>query len=161
MHDDTWLVHAARAHATTEPQRPYGVVNPPVYHASTVLYPTLEAFRRRAEGPAKYQAVRYGAYGVPTTFALADAMAHLEGGHGTVVTSSGLAAVTLALSAVLSRGDHLLMPDTVYGPTRDFCDTVLTRFGVETTYYDPCLGAGVAALMRAKTRVVFTESPGS
>jgi cystathionine beta-lyase len=161
MHDDTWLVHAARAHATTEPQRPYGVVNPPVYHASTVLYPTLEAFRRRAECPAKYQAVRYGAYGVPTTFALADAMAHLEGGHGTVVTSSGLAAVTLALSAVLSRGDHLLMPDTVYGPTRDFCDTVLTRFGVETTYYDPCLGAGVAALMRAKTRVVFTESPGS
>ena len=161
MHDDTWLVHAARAHATTEPQRPYGVVNPPVYHASTVLYPTLDAFRRRAEGPAKYHAVRYGAYGVPTTFALADAIAHLEGGRGTVVTSSGLAAVTLALSAVLSRGDHLLMPDTVYGPTRDFCDTVLTRFGIETTYYDPCLGAGVAALMRSNTRVVFTESPGS
>jgi hypothetical protein len=93
--------------------------------------------------------------------ALADAIAHLEGGQGTVVTSSGLAAVTLALSAVLRGGDHFLMPDTIYGPTRDFCDMVLTRFGVGTTYYDPCLRAGVAAVMRSNTRVVFTESPGS
>ena len=80
MQDDTWIVHAGRAYATTEPRRPYGVVNPPVYHASTVLYPTLEAFQQRSQGNAKYHAVRYGAYGVPTTFALAEAIAQLEGG---------------------------------------------------------------------------------
>ena len=79
MHDDTWLVHAARAHATTEPQRPYGVVNPPVYHASTVLYPTLEAFRRRAEGPPNIRRCATAPMGSPPRFALADAMAHLEG----------------------------------------------------------------------------------
>ena len=161
MQDDTWIVHAGRTHATTEPRRPYGVVNPPVYHASTVLYPTLEAFQQRSQGDAKYHAVRYGAYGVPTTFALAEAIAQLEGGQGSVVTSSGLAAVTLAISAFVGQGDHLLMPDAVYGPTRDFCRTVLSRFGVETTYYDPCLGARIAEVMRPNTRVVFTESPGS
>jgi cysteine-S-conjugate beta-lyase len=161
MQDDTWIVHAGRAQATTAPRRPSGVVNPPVYHASTVLYPTLEAFQRRSQGDAKYHAVRYGAYGVPTTFALAEAIAQLEGGQGSVVTSSGLAAVTLAINAFVGQGDHLLIPDAVYGLTRDFCRTVLSRFGVETTSYDPCLGACIAEVMRPNTRVVFTESPGS
>jgi cystathionine beta-lyase len=156
MKDDTLMVHVAR-----EPERQHGVVNPPVYHASTILYPTLEAYSQRSAGDLRYRSVRYGAAGVPTTFALADAIAALEGGAGTVVTSSGLAAVTLALSAFVGHGDHILMVDSVYGPTREFCNTVLKRFGVDTTYYDPLIGGKIADLMQDNTRVVFTESPGS
>lgn len=156
MKDETRLVHAGR-----NPERDGGIVNPPVSRASTVLYPTLEAFARRNDGDARYRGVRYGAYGTANTLALAEALAELEGGAGAVVTSTGLSAVTLSLTALLGRGDHLLMTDSVYGPTRAFCDLVLTRFGVETTYYDPLIGAGIAGLMRPNTRVVFTESPGS
>ena len=156
MHDETLLVHAGR-----DPERHGGMVNPPVYHASTILYPTMEAFSRRAEGEAKYRSVRYGAYGTPTTFALADAVAALEGGQGAVVTASGLSAVTLAITACVGRGDHMLMVDSAYGPTREFCDTVLKRFGVDTTYYDPLMGEGIAACIQSNTRLVFTESPGS
>lgn len=156
MKDETRLVHAGR-----DPQRDGGIVNPPVSRASTVLYPTLEAFAKRGEGDAKYRGVRYGAYGTANTLALADAVAELEGGAGAVATSTGLSAVTLALTALLGQGDHLLMTDAAYGPTRAFCDEVLARFGVETTYYDPLIGADIAGLMRRNTRVVFTESPGS
>ena len=156
MKDETRLVHAGR-----DPQRDGGIVNPPVSRASTVLYPTLAAFARRGDGDAKYRGVRYGAYGTANTLALADAVADLEGGAGAVATSTGLSAVTLALTALVGQGDHLLMTDAAYGPTRAFCDEVLTRFGVATTYYDPLIGAGIAGLMRPDTRVVFTESPGS
>ena len=156
MKDETRLVHAGR-----DPQRDGGIVNPPVSRASTVLYPTLEAFAKRGEGNAKYRGVRYGAYGTANTLALADAVAELEGGAGAVVTSTGLSAVTLSLTALVGQGDHVLMTDSAYGPTRAFCDEVLTRFGVETTYYDPLIGADIAGLMRCNTRVVFTESPGS
>lgn len=156
MKDETRLVHAGR-----DPQRDGGIVNPPVSRASTVLYPTLEAFARRGEGNAKYRGVRYGAYGTANTLALADAVAELEGGTGAVATSTGLSAVTLSLTALVGQGDHVLMTDATYGPTRAFCDEVLTRFGVETTYYDPLIGAGIARLMRPNTRLVFTESPGS
>jgi cysteine-S-conjugate beta-lyase len=156
MKDDTLIVHTAR-----EPERHYGVVNPPVYHASTILYPTLEAYRQRSAGDLRYRAVRYGASGTPTTFALAEAVAALEGGAGTAVTSSGLAAVTLALTAFVGQGEHILMVDAVYGPTREFCNTVLKRFGVDTTYYDPLIGGKIAALIQDNTRLVFTESPGS
>ena len=152
MKDETRLVHAGR-----DPQRDGGIVNPPVSRASTVLYPTLDAFARRNAGDAKYRAVRYGAYGTANTLAVAE----LEGGAGAVVTSTGLSAVTLALTALVGQGDHVLMTDSAYGPTRAFCDEVLTRFGVETTYYDPLIGAGIAGLMRPNTQVVFTESPGS
>ena len=156
MKDETRLVHAGR-----NPERDGGIVNPPVSRASTVLYPSLAAFARRGDGDAKYRGVRYGAYGTANTLALADAVAELEGGAGAVVTSTGLSAVTLALTALLGQGDHLLMTDSAYAPTRAFCDEVLARFGVETTYYDPLIGADIAALMRRGTRVVFTESPGS
>ncbi len=156
MKDDTRMVHAGR-----DPQSNYGIVNPPIYHASTILYPTLDAFNRRAEGDARYRKVRYGANGTPTTFALADTVAELEGGQGGVVTSTGLAAVTFAITAFVGQGDHLLMVDSVYGPTRQFCDTVLKRFGVETTYYDPLMGGAIRELFQPNTRVVFTESPGS
>lgn len=156
MKDDTLMVHAGR-----EPERHHGIVNPPIYHASTILYPSMDAFGRRAEGDLKYHGVRYGAYGTPTTFALADTVAALEGGQGCVVTSSGLAAVTLAITACVTHGDHVLMVDSVYGPTREFCNTLLKRFGVDTTYYDPLIGGKIADLIQPNTRLVFTESPGS
>jgi len=156
MGKNTDLVHLGR-----DPMSQHGVVNTPVYHASTILYPTIEAFKNRAADGRKYRGVRYGAYGTPTTFALADTVAQLEGGVGGVVTSSGLAAATMALTAFLNSGDHLLMVDSVYTPTREFCNSVLARLGVETTYYDPLIGMGITGLIRSNTRVVFTESPGS
>jgi cysteine-S-conjugate beta-lyase len=156
MKDDTKMVHSGR-----NPEQHAGVVNPPIYHASTILYPTLDAFKNRAEGDARYRKVRYGAYGTPTTYTLADTIADLEGGQGGVVTSSGLAAVTLAITAFVRQGDHILVVDSVYGPTRNFCDTVLASFGIETTYYDPLMGEKIGDLIRPNTRLVFTESPGS
>ena len=154
MKDETLLVHSGR-----DPEANFGIVNPPVYRASTILYPTLAAFKARHE--RKYTGFSYGLHGTPTTFALAEAVQALEGGHRTLVTSSGLSMITTTLAAFLKAGDHILVADTVYGPTRAFCDGVLKRFDVETTYYDPLLGAGIAELMRANTRIVFTESPGS
>lgn len=156
MKDDTRLVHAGK-----DPEHHYGIVNMPVYRASTVLSPTLAAFKHRADGDRKYRGVRYGAYGTPTTFALADAVAGLEGGAGAVATASGLSAVTMALTAFVQEGDHILAADSVYSPTRDFCDALLGRFGVETTYYDPLIGGDIARLIRPETRLVFCESPGS
>ena len=147
---DTLIVTAGR-----DPEANFGIVNPPVYHASTVLYPTLEAVKTRA------QPVTYGRRGTPTTFALQDAIAELEGGYKTVLTSSGLSAVTTALLAHLKAGDHLLITDSAYQPSRNFCDTVLSRYGVDVEYYDPRIGAGIEKLIRPGTAVVFTESPGS
>lgn len=147
------------AHAGSEPDDNFGIVNPPVYRASTVLFKDMADFARRGE--RRYSGFSYGTDGTPTTFALTGAVCRLEGGVGTLAFSSGLAAITLPLISLLSSGDHLLMVDSVYGPTRRFCDQVLRGFGVETTYYDPLLGAGVADLIRENTRLVFTESPGS
>lgn len=152
MKDDTLLVAAGR-----DPHRNHGVVNPPVYRASTILYPTVEAF----EAPREVRGVYYGRGGTPTTFALEDSVAALDGAHGAVITGSGKTAIAQALMSVLSAGDHLLMVDSTYAPTRQFCDRVLARFGVETTYYDPLMGAGIERLIRPNTRIVYTESPGS
>lgn len=154
MKKDTKIVTAGR-----DPEANFGIVNPPVYHASTVLFPTVAALNEAVRDP--YNRIYYGRFGTPTTFAFEDAVAALEGGHRAVAVSSGLAAISIALMAFLRAGDHLLMVDTAYSPTRKFCDGVLTRFGVETTYYDPLVGAGIAALMRPETRVVYMESPGS
>lgn len=147
---DTAIVTAGR-----NPEANFGIVNPPVYHASTVLYPTLEAVK------AHTQPVTYGRRGTPTTFALQDAIAELEGGYKTALTSSGLSAVATALLAFLKAGDHLLMVDSVYQPSRHFCDTVLVRYGVNVEYYDPLIGGGIERLIRPETKVIFTESPGS
>jgi len=151
MKDDTLLTHAG-----LDPHANHGIVNPPVYHASTVLSKTLEDFMAR--GSAR---VRYGRTGTPTSFAFEDAVAELEGGTGAVSAPSGLAAITTALLACLKAGDHLLMTDSAYQPTRRFCDTALTKFGVQVEYYDPLIGAGIAGLMRPETSVVYIESPGS
>lgn len=133
----------------------HGFVNPAVYRASTVLFPSAQALLDYN------QEYTYGRKGTPTSRALESAIAAIEGGHATKVCSSGLAAITTALLAFLKPGDHLLMTDTAYLPTRKFCDGMLKRIGVETTYYDPGLGAAVSGLIRPNTRVVFTESPGS
>jgi len=154
MKPDSLLTHLGR-----DPEKNFGVVNPPIYRASTILFPDLASFNKRRE--RKYTGFSYGINGTPTTFALTEAHAELEGGFRSLAFSSGLSAITLPLLAFLKQGDHILVADTVYGPTRGFCDSVLTRLGVEVTYYDPGLGDGIGALFRPTTRVVFCESPGS
>ncbi|MFT6580719.1 MAG: cystathionine beta-lyase [Alphaproteobacteria bacterium] len=151
MKDNTIVTHAGN-----RPFENQGIINPPVYHASTVLSPTLEAFLNK--GDAK---VRYGRRGTPTTFALEDAMTALENAHGTVLAPSGKAAITMTLSALVEPGDHILMTDSAYAPTRNFAETFLKRFGVETEYYDPLIGGGIKSLLRENTRLIWSESPGS
>ena len=146
---ETRLVAAGREFAE------FGIVNPPVYHASTILFPTVQALHERT------QPYLYGRRGTPTSRALETAVARLEGGHDARVCQSGLAAVTTTLLAFLKAGDHLLITDAVYQPARHFCDTLLKGYGVEITYYDPRLGGRIAELVRPNTRVIYTESPGS
>jgi cysteine-S-conjugate beta-lyase len=133
----------------------HGMVNPAVYHASTVLFPDAQSLHDRST------TYTYGRKGTPTSRAVETAIAELEGGHDCRVTPSGLAAITTALLAFLKAGDHLLMTDTVYWPARQLCDGLLKNLGIETTYYDPLIGKGIAGLIRANTRVVYLESPGS
>ena len=133
----------------------FGVVNTPVYRASTILYPDV-ATLKSADVP-----YTYGRRGTPTTKSLEDALSALEGAARTVLVPSGLNAVAVAIMAACSAGDHLLMVDSCYAPSRAFCDKTLKRFGVETTYYDPLIGAGIASLFRPNTKAVFCESPGS
>jgi cysteine-S-conjugate beta-lyase len=147
----TRIVHEHR-----DPSQTAGFVNAPVYRGSTVLFPTLDKLTTRD------QPFSYGRFGNPTTVELERAIASLEGGHQTILTASGLQAVTTALFAFVEAGDHILMTDSVYRPTRTFCDRVLGgKFGVKTTYYDPCIGGGIENLVQANTKVIFTESPGS
>jgi cysteine-S-conjugate beta-lyase len=133
----------------------HGFVNLPPFRGSTVLYPDLETLKNGA------QRYTYGRRGTPTLEALSSAWTDLCGAAGTKLVPSGIAAIVASLVAALSAGDHLLMSDSVYGPSRAFADRTLKRMGIETTYYDPRLGAGIEALMRPNTRAVFTESPGS
>ena len=140
-----------------DPLANHGFVNPPVYHASTVLYPTAEDFLARR---SRYQ---YGRRGTPTSEALEGALRELEGPNcvGVALLPSGLAAISTALLSVLGSGDHLLVTDSAYLPTRKFCDRILARYGVATTYYDPLIGSDIGALFQANTRAVYVEAPGS
>jgi len=149
---DTRLVTSGR-----DPQAYHGFINPPVYHASTLLYPTAED---QVAHRARYN---YGRRGTPTSEALENALREIEGDGcaGVALLPSGLAAISAALLATARAGDHVLIPDSVYRPTRNFCNGVFKRFGVETTYYDPLIGADIARLFKPKTRVVFVEAPGS
>jgi len=151
---DTLLSHAGRA-----PERFDGAVSVPVIRASTVLFPSVEA--HEASGVDRFAGVRYGLHGTSTRFALEEALATLEGAARVSAVSSGLAAITVPLLAFTRTGDHVLIADNVYGPNRHFCQTRLTANGVEVEFYDPLMGAGIERLMRANTRVVFCESPGS
>lgn len=148
-------INTRLAHSGHDPHAYFGFVNPPVVHASTVLFPDAATMESRNQ---KYV---YGTRGTPTSDALAQAIDELEGSAGTIIVPSGLAAVTIPLLAFLSAGDHVLIVDSVYHPTRHFADTMLKRLGVEVEYYDPHVGADISALMKANTKVVFTEAPGS
>jgi len=149
---ETSLVTAGR---DTRAQK--GFVNPPVFRGSTVLYPSAEDLHaHRAE-------FTYGRHGTPTTRALQDVLMQLEGPQcaGVGIAPSGLAAISTTLLAVLKAGDHLLVCDNAYRPTRNFCNGVLARYGVETTYYDPLIGGGIEKLFKPNTRAVLVEAPGS
>ena len=156
MKQDTKLIALGRA-----PVRAQGPVNLPVHRASTILSENLDGYVHRFDGDKRFNNVIYGSTGTQNSRALAEAVAAVESGHRTVVTSSGLSAVTMAVSAVVRAGDHVLVPDSVYGPTRWFCAEILCRYGVETSFYDPAIGAGIAEAMRESTRLVYTEAPGS
>jgi cystathionine beta-lyase len=151
-HSDTLIVTAGR-----DPASNFGFVNPPVYHASTVLYPNAEDFLAHR---SRYQ---YGRRGTPTSEALELALRELEGPGcaGVALLPSGLSAISTALLSIARAGDHLLVTDSAYGPTRNFCEQVLARLGVTTTYYDPLIGAAIAEQMQPNTRAVYLESPGS
>ena len=152
----TRLSHTGRPDKTN-----HGFVNPPLMRGSTVLYPTV-AERKRLAGMRGQRVLTYGLGGSQTHWALEDVIAEVEGGTRCAIVCSGLAAVTTPLLAFLKTGDHMLMPDSVYGPARSFAEGMLKRFGIETTFYDPVVdGAGMEALMRPNTTVVYTESPGS
>jgi cystathionine beta-lyase len=149
---ETILVTAGR---DTKAQK--GFVNPPVVHGSTVLYPTAEDLHaHRGE-------FQYGRHGTPTTKALQQVLMALEGPQcaGVGLAPSGLSAISTTLLAVMKAGDHLLVCDNAYRPTRNFCDGLLSRYGVETTYFDPLIGTGIAGLFKPNTRAVLVEAPGS
>jgi cystathionine beta-lyase len=150
MGSRTRLVHAGR-----QPFENFGFVNTPIYRGSTVLAPDMESLQARK---ARFI---YGTKGTPTTEALESAWSEIAGAAGTVLTPSGLSAITVAILSVVKAGDHILVTDSVYRPTRNFCDTVLSRLGIEITYYDPLVGTAIGDLMGPKTRVIFVEAPGS
>src|SRR5579863_9198842 len=150
LKDRTKLVHAGR-----HPFEQHGFINTPVYRGSTVLY------RSYADLVARNAKYTYGTHGTPTTDALETAWTEITQAAGTVLAPSGLSAVALALLTATKAGDHILVSDSVYQPTRNFCDRFLKRVGIETTYYDPLIGAGIAALVRPNTSVIFLETPGS
>jgi cystathionine beta-lyase len=144
MRRDTILTHTG-----LDPDHNHGIVNPPVYHASTITFPTVEAWDE-AHKP-DFAGYVYGRFGTPTHKALAEAVAKAEGGFKTIVVPSGFAAVVCAVMAFVKTGDHLLMVDSCYFP----------NLGIETTYYDPSIGAGIRDLIRPNTRIAYTESPGT
>ncbi len=153
---DTLLTRLGR-----DPKRQHHAVNPPVYHASTLAFDTVAGFEAAISGKVDKGTLCYGRYGTPTTFALEDAVAALEGGYGSIAVPSGLAAISCAILAFVGAGDHILVTDSVSDPARQACELLLKRFGVETSYYDPLIGAGIAGLIRPNTRLVYLESPGS
>ena len=157
MREETKIVHSG-----LHPDRHQGAVNPPVFHASTILSESVAEYRRkRKEFQQEVPGTYYGRFGTPTLETLQEAIAALEGGHRTVLYPSGLAACAGALLAFLSSGDHLLMTDSVYGPTRNFARGLLKRFGVSTTFFDPLVGGAIDSLIRPETRAIYLESPGS
>ena len=146
----TTVVHSGR-----DPHATHGFINQPSYRGSTVLFPSVDKLKKLD------QPYTYGRYGNPTVRGLEDAITELEGGDATILTASGLQAVTTAILAFVSAGDEILMVDSVYQPTRNFCDHALSALGVKTVYYDPTIGGGIADLITEKTKLIFTESPGS
>ena len=156
MKEDTKLVHLGRGPSSFE-----GTVNLPVYRASTILSADMDSYIHRFDDQKNLTDITYGARGTQNSRALGEAIADLEGGHGTIVTTSGLSAISVTLGALVSAGDHILISDSVYGPTRTFCNQVLSRYGVTTEYYSPDIGEAIAELIQKNTRLVLMEAPGS
>lgn len=152
---DTQIVTAGR-----KPQFTNGVVNPAVVRASTVIFNTVKEMNQAIVNKNNGTMV-YGRRGTTTSFAFSDAMTELEGGEGCALYPSGTAAIANAILSFVKSGDHILMLDSAYEPTRDYCDTILANLGIETTYYDPMIGVGIEALIKPNTRIIFLESPGS
>ncbi|MDB5409464.1 MAG: cystathionine beta-lyase [Rhodospirillales bacterium] len=161
MTDKTRKIDTILTHAGSDPAANSGVINPPVYRASTVIHPTMQSLDDRQKDRFAPGNMSYGRHGTPTTFAFEDAVAEAEGGARAVALPSGCAAIYAAILAFVRAGDHVLIADHVYGPTRSFANGFLKRFGVATTFYDPMIGAGIAGLMRDNTKILFMESPGS
>ncbi len=157
----SWAATAGRrAEWTENRQGTGGIVNPPVWRASTILYPSIAAMEAADRHPD--DTLYYGRKGTPTTWALREALTGLEpGAAGTMLFSSGVAAMTGAMLAVLKPGDHLLVPDSAYEPTTAFSRGLLKRLGVEAESYDPLIGGGIAARLRPNTSLLVLESPGS
>ncbi len=157
MKPDTKLSHLGR-----KPVNAPNTVNVPMHRASTVLFDSLAALHEtQRQWNRDEQVPTYGIFNMPQTLALENAVAEIEGGYRAATYPSGLAAVAGALLAVVKSGDHVLMTDSSYGPGRQFCETFLQRMGVETTFYDPLIGAEIATLIRPNTTAIYTESPGS
>ena len=161
MHEATRIVHAGR-----DPKEQGWMVNPPIYQSSTIVFPTLKDLIYAERGYSNNDLVepyelKYGRYGTQTNFALEKAIAEIDGGYNSFVTSSGAAAINTALVAFLKQGDHMLLVDNVYSPTRSFADKFLKKLGIETTYYDPKIGEDIKKLIKKNTKVIFLESPGS
>ena len=160
MTDDSNQRPATRVgHLGRQPRNWMGAVNTPVFRASTILFERVADLEAAAQG--QFDGLTYGLHGLPTVTDLQAAVAALEGGHAALAVPSGLTATTLPFLALVDPGYHVLVTDSVYGPTRRFCDLHMKRLGVAVEYYDPLVGAGIAALLRPNTRLVFTESPGS
>lgn len=153
-HMDTRLTTAGR-----DAEANFGIINPPVYHASTVTFPTVAALEEA--GKHKFDQVFYGRYGTPTTFAFEAAVADLEGAAHGVALPSGMAAIAVAMIANVQAGDHVLITDNAYSPSIILARGILKKFGVESSTFDPMAGASVAEQMRPNTRIVLTEAPGS
>lgn len=159
MPDDKPQLDTRLIHSNYAPPEGFAGLATPVHHASTVLFPSVHAFRTRRT--RLYDGYMYGLTGTPTSMTLAQRIADLEGGYRAVLTPSGLSAIALVYLACLKRGEHVLVPDHVYGPSRDLCDRLLANLGIEAEFYDPLIGAGIADLLRDNTRLVWLESPGS
>ena len=159
MSDDQQKPATRAVHLGRNPGKFMGAVNTPVFRASTMLFPTMAELEQAARG--EYAGIGYGLHGLPTVTDLQDTVAAIEGAHRALAVPSGLTATTLPLLALLRAGEHVLVTDSVYGPTRRFCNNHLLRLGVEVSYYDPLLAGGIEREFRPNTRLVFTESPGS
>jgi cystathionine beta-lyase len=159
MSDDKYRPATRAVHLGRDPRRFLGAVNTPVFRATTMLFPTVAELEQARRGD--YEGIGYGLHGLPTVTDLQDTVAAIEGAHAALAVPSGLTATTLPLLALTGPGDHVLVTDAVYGPTRRFCNNHLMRLGVDVSYYDPELGATIEREFRPNTKLVFTESPGS
>ena len=154
MFDDTKLTKVG-----TNSEENFGIMNPPIYRASTIHFPTIESFNTRFD--RRFDKIVYGSYGTPTTHALETAIKELERAKRSVVLPSGTAAISLSMLTFLKPGDHLLVSDSVYNSTRGFCEKYLSRLQIKTTYFPPNIGRNIETLIQPNTRMVFLESPGS